>query len=448
MKKLISFGICLMFFAISMKGQEYGLHFMQDVWQSNYTNPGFVPRQTFVFSASPFATFSADGIKGNLFDDVGGQLILNPNNVLSNLNEDIRMRSEGSADFNVGFKVSKLFISLGTSTRAASGFTLPVDAAKFLLEGNGGNNIGRTFEVGPDFNNSIYQELSLGANLMVTNQLSVGARIKRLLGINYFNTQTSALTVTTSDDIYQLDMNLNYNIQTSLPQSIVNFPRDGNFGEIQFDTTGNTVFDIEGLNAGWGFDVGAQFNLRDNIRLAVSILDLGAIGWDSDVQEVNISGAFTYEGANINFFGQDEDIDSPFDSLAQRIRVSTTTNGFSQTLPTRLYISGNIKLVGFDLGALIYSQFGDNNVSSFALSARRQFGSVFSVGAVYAMQAGYEDKFGFNFGLNAGPTQLFLVMDDVSAFFNPAKNLKRLSFRFGTGVSIGEKKMDEYIQGL
>ncbi len=459
--KKISF--IIYFLAVSLFAsaqQEYSMHFMRDVWNSNYTNPGLQPYQKFfITGTSVGASVSLKGLGDTpmFVKDANGAFTPNYQEIVDNLDQDFRIRSNLSAElFGIGFKVKKLFFSLGTSTKVTTQVVLPKDLFQLAWRGNEAF-IGETVEFGPGVDIEAYQELALGVNYSFNRKLSAGIRVKRLTGIFSASTTADEISLTTGDNHYETSIQTNYiaNISSSFLNIVA--PQDGNvmnttatFNQAALDEIVDNRQFPSG-NSGWAGDFGVSLNLKDRIELSVSALDLGYIDWTSGVSGLQSTGDFEFDGLTFEqaTSGSTVSFIAVEDSLLSLLNVeSVAGNTFRTNLSPKFYASALIKYGHWQLGGMWYNEFAPNNeiISSIGLSGRYVLDDKLSLGAVYAYHDGRFDNIGVNTSFRLGPLQFHVIVDNIFPLFNPA-TIEYTNIRAGFNIVFGTKKMRKFRKG-
>ena len=459
--KKISF--IIYFLAISLFAsaqQEYSMHFMRNVWNSNYTNPGLQPYQKFFITGTSVGTsLSLKGLGDTpvFVEDANGAFTPNYQEIIDNVDEDFRVRTNLSAElFGVGFKVKKLFFSLSTSTKATAQVVLPKDFFELAWYGNEAF-IGETVEFGPSFNVEAYQELALGVNYTFNRKLSAGMRVKRLTGIFSASTTSDDLLLTTGENHYEANIQTNYvaNISSSFMNIVA--PADGqilnttaNFNQTALDDIIDNRQFPEG-NSGWAGDFGASINLKDRLEISVSALDLGYIDWTSGISGLQSTGNFSFDGLTFDqaTSGDIVSFAAVEDSLLTLLNVqSVPGNTFRTNLSPKFYASALFKYGQWQLGGMWYNELARNNeiISSIGLSGRYVLDDKLSFGAVYAYHDGRFDNIGVNTSFKLGPLQFHVIVDNIFPLFNPA-TIEYTNVRAGFNIVFGTKKMRKFREG-
>lgn len=432
--------------------QEYSMHFMRDVWNSNYTNPGFMPQQTWFFGGvSTGASLSFKGLGDTplFIEEEDGRFAPNYQEIIDNVDEEFRIRQNITADqFAFGFRVKRLFFSLNTATKVSTQVTLP---RNFFEVGWYGNEafIGEPVEFGPSVSFDAYQEFGLGVNYMFPKGIAVGARAKRLVGIIGAFTDRNQLTLETGESHYETNITTDYSVNISSPFIDIDAPENGRIFDIdtRFDSLAldNLLgFNLPSGNGGWAFDFGATYAPSPRFELALSVLDLGYLNYNSSVSGLESSGTFSFDGLGFDEAVNENSVSftSVYDSLQNLLTVTNSSgNSFRKTLSPKLYLSALTRVGFFELGGMMYNEFtNDGLVASFGLSARYVQEGRLSFGAVYAYHDARFDNIGVNTSFRLGPLQFHFLVDNIFPLFQPDR-FEYTNIRVGTNFIFGTKKM-------
>ncbi len=152
-----------------------------------------------------------------------------------------------------------------------------------LINGNA-PYVGQTASFAPAGDMQLFWENAVGVGVSLTENLSVGARVKLLRGFMNVNTASANATVSVADN-YNLTMAADMNVQTSGIHGIDDKFKLSNY-------SGNT---------GVGVDLGATFKPLDKLTLAASLVDIGAIKWKYDTYQYSLDkskATYTFEGVD------------------------------------------------------------------------------------------------------------------------------------------------------
>ncbi len=452
---MILFAGLLLATATYLQAQEYGLYQMREVWNASHLNPGFFPRQQYIFSLpSAHTSFNVIGLnKERLFEyDAASDVnYLNFEGVLDGLDRDLALKNSTILDgIGLGGRWGKFFVSLSTSSVAEVEATLPEALLRTVWEGTEAY-LDTPLEIGPSLNMIAYQKIGFGISYEVTPRLSLGGRLNRLLGAGSFVTERSILTLSQSSDIYQTTAELDYqayyygagqlNLLDATVQGFENFGEAIDGGSAPGEDKGLRQY--TNRNAGWSFDFGAEYLLGDRLTLSASLLNLGTIRWASATQQVGLTGTAYFEGVDAaNLEDEDFEVLPGIDTVGTFEAVSNVA--YNQSLSPRSYFGLNYQLLPYlDVGGLLYNEFFEGGTfTAVSLSARARVGQVFSLGGMYTLQNGTFNSLGANLSLQLGPVQVYGIADNLSAMLTQER-LHALNCRVGLNLAFGRKKADQ-----
>lgn len=462
MPRISHYIIALFLFAgLSVQAQqELGLHFIDDIYQSNQTNPALMNKQKIVVSLpSLYGNLYHTGFSFNdVFTETSDGFSLDLNKAIPDLKDDNYLQTNFNLDLlGVAVRLNDLQFGLTLGTRTNGFLNYKKEMIDLYWNGNAGY-IGETINLAPDFQFTGYSELGISGAYNWQDKVTVGLKLKYLIGISDFSAadRDNKLDIYTSDDAYQTtfttDYEVNYSGFAALDSSITELV-DG----------GVDLYNRDNLfpgNSGIAIDLGMTANITDKITVAASIVDLGSLNWKANVGSYASQGTYTYEGLDLftfvdgdtlNTTGLQNELEAIVDTFTQVIDVQpTSTTSYSTKLPTKIYLSGQYDLLDdLTVGALLYNEsYHGKNVPGLALSARKSFGSIFTLGGVYSIRNQRFNNFGINAVAKLGPIQLYMASDNVLPIFRPF-NSQNVNFRAGINVAIlGEKDKKEGFIGL
>ncbi len=281
---------------------------------------------------------------------------LNNNNII-NENLDLTIASMGFYSFG-GF--STFDISLHQS----AGITLKKSIFEFLVGSEDGSS---EYQMGGSgININSYVDVSLGHAHRINERLTVGAKVKFLVGLANADITLDKMDVITNSEM------INLNVQASGKASVTGIPLVGSLDEMAFDS-----FDLSGgLNTGMAFDFGATYEW-DRFTFSAAVTDLGWIKW-SGASKIEMGVESTFEGfedLDINDFegsteGVLDDFLSPFEEFDQSTDLISTTP-YTKMLSCQLNLAAEYDLVGdkISAGLLSTTTFGTTTITELMLVA-------------------------------------------------------------------------------
>ena len=293
-------------------------YFMEGTSARLQLNPGLQPTRgyfnvpiigSFNMSASSNVLGTSDII--DLMDS-GSDLYSN-DKLFDRLKADNRLNVNLNTDIlSFGWYRGKGFWSVNVGLRADFGAALAKDMFSmmrtmngFALEDVAGTNQSYSLS-NQTLNMKAYAEVGLGYSRRITEKLTVGGRVKVLLGL-----------ARAEMNINQFDLNLdvpnlrNYQDDASRGELSpsdwygkgYSYAADGNVittlkgGGMTFDNNGMIDnFDLDAgdlgiAGSGFGIDLGASYKVWDNLTVSASILDLGFLKWkESETTVATVSG--------------------------------------------------------------------------------------------------------------------------------------------------------------
>ena len=403
-------------------------HLGDATFQNSNINPAYTPDARFYFGLPVLSGVHLNINNKFSYNDLvlqeGGTSTVS----ISNLISELQGRNMGSMHlnmslFHVGYHIPKgPAITLFANERVETDLLYPRSLVEFVWEGNGTKlgeevNIGSTGIVATHF-----REYGLGASMQVTDQLRVGARLKYLQGFSNVSTPGN------------FDMTLEVNPQTYA------WIFEGQNAQLRTAgiANGTSYNDVSHFlspgNTGFAMDLGFEYQVHRYLGFAVSVVDLGYISWNTNIQNrVFQDTTFTYDGVNVkdaNLF------DALQDSLLDRFSTTRNSDSYTTFLPVTAYgsviwkssdrthfigsvgsrlIQGQVKML---YGGGVRQYFGPFVGSLNVIKMPQQF---FNVGAALAVRG--------------GPVQYYLAVDQAINFSVP--DAQALDFRMGLNFMVG-----------
>ncbi len=371
----------LSFFCVKTKAQEMGLYFLDGLWQASQLNPAFVPDERFVFSFPSIALnlhHTASSYNDLHYTDANGKNIFSLDDVLGNMKSRNFARLHANLEtihFSFGGKIWRASLSHAVKFRTQLGY--PKALAQLAWNGNE-QFVGQTVQIGPDFQSVLYSELAAGFGMDIY-KLRLGGRIKLLSGIFDMSTGSNFVTVTTDEEIYQLTFNTDYQINLAALKP---------YGSLS-DFEPQFGFSLLGKNPGFGLDLGAAFEINEQLSVSASIIDLGWIKWKTNSQNHTSKGNYTFEGLDVNELVRDDSatFESTIDTLETIFDFQKTSHSYTTMLPGKMYLGASFKVSPMlRLGGVIYTEhYRKHLFKGVALNSSIHLGKIFTAGLVYSI---------------------------------------------------------------
>lgn len=372
-----------------------------------YRNSGFSHKQAF------------NGGKGTTGDTT--QLDLDGlANALGNRNH---IRVGGKINLlGIGIEYNDWFFSMNINNRSSSRLSFNRD----IVDARDGNwdlttNLPREINInGTGFHLLNFTEVALGASFLVYPGLSLGGRVKYLLGSAHLQTRRSDIRLLTSESPIELTGLSDLLIRGSLPATI----RVGNDGYVEginynIQSFSDLIPFLFSWNHGIAIDAGVIYDYSDKIELSASILDLGFIHWRNNINVISQEEDFVFQGIDLNNYllmGNETDfLQALEDSIYSSFSVDASTDPYLATTPTRIIAGAsyqwkkNIQLGAVFEGEVLSSRF----YPSLTFTAIGRPSEKLTASLSYSfMDRGY-NSIGFGLVFGNGPFQLYLVSDNI-----------------------------------
>lgn len=452
MKRCNLFIAALLLASVAQAQQNFTLYPMRSIPQSHLLNPAHIPDSKWHIGIpalnSTYFQYSNGGFNLNKFFSAvepsgTDTTVLNLNKLL-----DI-MAKKNYIAFKVeqswlqgGFKYGNHYFHGSIIEKANVRISLPKDLFRFVIDGNGGSNLGQTFGLAPKAEAIHYREFALGYTYSLPGAIQVGGRVKLLKGFNVLQTKQMVADITTdpNDYAYNIKANIEINSASSFRQLL---PTQGSdtidFGDPNF---------FRSNNRGLGLDLGASWKIKDKLTVNASIIDMGFITWNQNTVSYvssNPNAVFRYEGIKITS-SDTQAFESYFqklgDTLLQVFAIDTVRRTFRTALSTEFFIGGLYQInARSSAGALFYGDFYNKRFyPGLSLNYQYKVGRALSLNLTNTMYNRSWLNVGLGVSVNAGPWQVYSVMDNVLFPF-AISSLRTFSWRFGSNLTFGRERL-------
>lgn len=353
---------------------------------------------------------------------------LKDKNVLAfGANTDIFSVNLGYEDFTVGFSIAD---------RVDARFTYPKDLFRFAWYGNGAY-IGKSLNIGNfGLNASWYREYALHGTKNV-GKWTFGASPKLLFGKTNIHTKTSYLQLYTAPDYYALTAMTEFDVQTSG----ISDSTDKAEGNMQFPQ-----YAFNSKNVGLGLDLGAKYQVKENLSIAAGINNLGYINWRSNIHNYTAGPtSFSFEGFQLENFistGDSNFISTStyLDSVKDMIKYSKNTDAYSTTLPYELYAIGMYDFNDMHHGGAQISmqRFNKKFIYDLTLNYRLDLSKHFTAALTYTLKSGSAFNIGGALIARFAGMQWYMATDNWWASVKPL-SARNTNISMGVNLAFGDR---------
>lgn len=422
-------------------------YFMEGTSSRLELNPGLQPMRGY-FNIPVLGSFNV-GTSSNVLGindiidvlDSGEDIFLN-DDLYSRLKSDNRLNVNLKTDvLSFGWYAGKGFWNVNVGLRADVGASIPQSMFEYLRRVNNTEDINGSFS-NMNFNLNAYAEIGLGYSRQITEKLSVGGRVKVLLGIARAEMAVDNFDIYVDDALTNGDyteLNPYQTYGSATVNARVSTTMKG--GGLSFDETTGQIdgFDIDGSNfgiagAGFGIDLGASYKVWDNLTVSAAVLDLGFIKWKEGETTVAApaNGSFEVTGSNYQDF-----LDGDFLSMDRFnfVQDKEAAEDTKTTLASTILLAGEYGLLDnkLSVGAIYTARFAEpKTLNELTFSATYRLKNWFNIAASYSpIQAG-----GKSFGLALKLGALFLGTDYMY-FGNSSKAVNAF---IGLSIPLGKSR--------
>lgn len=467
--------ICGLMLSMSANAQYLrSSYFMEGASSRLQLNPGLQPTRGY-FNIPVIGSLNVGASSNVLGVEDIKDILDSGDNLFSNDKLYSRLKDENHLNVNLntdilsfGWYKGKGFWSVNVGLRLDVDASLQKNMFEYLRQVNefsGINTISDLKQLNGGFQNTdvnvnSWMEVGLGYSHPVTDKLTVGGRMKVLLGVakaqlkvnNYkFDAQyDNTLANLTPEQINERIQNGTLNPNTELGRAsytadaYVSTTMKG--GGLEYDQDGMiSGFDFAGENAGvagmgLGVDLGASYKILDNLTVSASVLDLGYIKWkgsETTLATTNVTETEKITASNYqeiaDKYSNSDFLDMDRFNLKQEEGMSIGSE--KKKLAATVVLAGEYALLNnmVSVGAIYTSRFVQpKTMNELTLSATVRPKNWFNAAVSYSPILASGKSFGL--ALKLGP--VFVGTDYM--FFG--KNSKSVNAFLGISCPMGKKK--------
>lgn len=297
-------------------------YFMEKMTKRNQLNPALKTPNNYV-SMPSLGNFYL-GVNSNL--GLGTFLYPRDNSLVTFLHESVpaneflgKLSANNTIELDLGIDlISFGFWAWGgqntfnLALKSNTGAYLPREIFEFLKTGQEATGVTRYDMSNITATTSNYLELALGHARDITDKLSAGAKIKVLIGAAHAEARIDRMDISMSQNEWTIKQA--GHLQAT---SLLELTTDPETGEVTGYDFGNH-FGVAGF--GLGFDLGATYEIIDNLTLSAALTDIGFMRWNNLTRaETDPDKEFRFSGFDNIGAQDDENGDNPFDQKADQL---------------------------------------------------------------------------------------------------------------------------------
>lgn len=327
-KIIVAFGFAL--FVLSAKAQQVNtLYFFDNVPVRHYMNPAFQPNSDLYINLPVFGYMNVGVVNNSLsvkdlFYNKNNQTIsfLHPDGNKNSFYKRLRPTTKISTGLHTtllggGFRLGNDYWTISLSEKVEGQGYIPKDLFKLLIKGNPENENNFNFKsFGVDI--SAYTELAAGYSKKTDDKLTVGGKLKLLLGTANMYTKNDAFNLYAGSDKWNISGSGVLNI-ASPAEKVLN--EDDSF-DPEFPSGVGSWLKPKGFGA--GIDLGVTYKPIEPLTLSAALLDLGFIRWKGNAKNITYVIDYEFEG----LFSEDDDMQT----LDMNNILDSLLNGIEENL--------------------------------------------------------------------------------------------------------------------
>ncbi|MDR0832992.1 MAG: DUF5723 family protein [Candidatus Symbiothrix sp.] len=462
--------VCIVSTTASAWAQSNTLYFMRGIPERSVFNPAFQPESDWYLELPFLPTFSLGGGNNSLvFNDV---IFNKDGKTMTFLDENAGSRRDAFYDalhnntrlhtnlsyklLGFGLRKNQNYFSFDVTQKSTSDIFLPKDLFSFGLYGMEKASTFDLTKVGVQA--SLYMEIGVGWSRKLNDKLTVGAKLKYLIGQANVHTSFNDLKLTTNRDEWTI--NGTGKLHASLPYTTIPFKDAENvngqiidFDNIDFKdnlSASDILSAAFSSNWGLGVDLGVTYQLLPNLQLSAALTDLGFIRWSKNLTNSNVNSGYTFTGADYDLNEQHPDgsyvsigdqLENQLDSLKNSFVFSNSNKAYSTALSTRFNLGAEYSILNDKISFGLMSSTLFINKSAFTdVTASANFRPLkwFHPSLSYSLLDGQWSSFGLGTQLKLGVVDLYLAVDQIPLRFSKTTdNMPVPTHLKGTNIQAG-----------
>jgi len=263
----------------------------------------------------------------------------------------------------------------------------------FQLLGDGNEQfVGETIPIGAKAHLVAMHQIYLGLQKRVSN-FDFTVQLKFISGLNHFRTTNSDISLSTSDDIYQVALASEFNVVTSKALKY------NDVDDLSFEFNSIDFSNPFKNNFGYAIDLGVKYHFNKNSFIFINAYDLGSVKWSNLTRTYASNVNTDYEGLDVAEYFETEDEVLLIDSLRSLLQIEETLEDYSSSLSRTIAAGVQYGINDHWTGTLNVSllDIAGSNTMYFTLGSQRQLTEQLILGATYSYFGGSHSA-----GLNIG----------------------------------------------
>jgi len=438
LNKYVLIFLLINFTSLCVNSQQINsLYFIENVPVRHMLNPAFQPYDDFYLSL-PVIGFGQFNIGNNsvTFKDIiynqNGQTVTFLNNLAGTtkfynmLNQNTVIRTDLQTNIlSFGFKANSIFWNFSLNEKFEGMIGIPKDIFQLLLFGTPQilNNSFNLTTLQSDF--TLYTEAAFGFSKKLNDRLTLGAKVKILIGSANLSNTNSGITINAGLDKWTLVGKGSINESSPVQ---VNFP---DFQSLSFIYPTSSLSWLKPSGIGAGIDFGVDYRLTNKINISAAILDLGFINWAANARNINYGIDYKFDGlgqfssnqslSTLNdiynhFLVNNSLVDSVTNAFNQSVTINQSTNSYLTATTAKLNLGFEYNMLNNKLSLGLLSRtllFKKTITEELTTSVNARPVKWFNATLSYSVLNGNGSSIGAGIGLTTGIFEWFVTADYI-----------------------------------
>ncbi len=451
----IYIAIMILAFGFSAAAQDNSLMFTKGIPQSTQLNAAFRPVKKWYLAMPALGSVQFNGANsGFSWSDIirngtgqqADSLMIDLDYAASQMQDNNLLVTEASIQvLGFGFAVKEWFFTFDINHKLKAKMNYPLSFMN-LRYGNwdydGNKPVNHSFS---DLyvNGLDYHEVAIGASKPINDKLTLGLRVKYLMGVANVQSEYFKLDMETFEN-GNMRIASDAAFRTNIPLDIT-YDAEGFVEDLDVSDDADDML-ISTKNTGWGFDFGATYQLTDKLMLGAAFNDIGFIKWKDGTSRLYTKGAFEYDGLDVSDEltgdeGDEDYLDQLADDFEDTFRFNNDDEGYTTGLMGSFNVSADYQFKRWlNFGLVSKNYFvEDKLVPQVTLATGLQAGRILSTAITYSYMKNAPANLGAGMALKLGAFQVYAVTDNLNAALKPA-SAKYVNARLGINFVFNGKR--------
>lgn len=287
----------------------------------------------------------------------------------------------------------------------------------FQLLGNGNAQfVGETIQIGAKAHFSAMHQVYLGMQKDL-GKLSVSFQAKFISGLNHLRTNSSDISLTTKEDIYQIGLVSDLDVVSSKA--------------LKYNDVDDLTFVFNSIdfsnplknNYGFAIDFGLKYNLSSRTYAYVNVYDIGSVNWSNLSRAYSSNANTNYGGLDVAEYFETDDEILLIDSLRSLLQVEEELKDYSSKLSSSITVGVQYEINDLWISSLNVSAIDLAGTNRFyaTIGAQRKISDMIVAGLSYSNFSGTHSA-GLNLGVSIDQLSVRFSTDCFRSLISPVSS--------------------------